>query len=235
MGARVLVVEDNQANMDLMNYLLTAFGHQVLCAYDGEAGVAMARSERPDIVLCDLQLPKLDGHGVLAALRADPATKDIPILAASAASVNDGGAALRREGFTGLLPKSIEPDVLIPSLDAFLPPALRSSFGGGAPAVAEETAAAKARVLVLDPSPMGDGMAAAVLLHHGFQVEVAADTEAVSALGKQVYDLIVVDGPASSSFVGATLVKFAATPVVRKVPLDPAELLQAVRAALRNG
>ena len=64
---------------------------------------------------------------------------------------------------------------------------------------------------------------------------MAADTEAVSALGKQVYDLIVVDGPASSSFVGATLVKFAATPVVRKVPLDPAELLQAVRAALRNG
>jgi two-component system cell cycle response regulator len=236
MGARILVVEDNQANMDLMNYLLTAFGHQVLCAYDGEAGVAMARSERPDIILCDLQLPKLDGHGVLAALRADPATRDIPILAASAAAVSDGGAALRREGFTGLLPKSLEPDVLLPSLDTFLPPALRSSFGGASPAAGDNPAAApNAHVLVLDPSAMGDGMAAAVLLHHGFRVEVAADTEAVSALGKAVFDLIVVDGPASSSFIGATLIKFSATPVIRTVPADPAELVRAVNLALLQG
>ncbi|UGQ45418.1 response regulator [Massilia endophytica] len=127
MGARILVIEDNQVNMDLMSYLLTAFGHTVLPAADGVAGVAVARSERPDLILCDLQLPRLDGHGVLAALRGDPATSAIPILAASAAAIDDGGAALRAEGFTGVLPKTLEPEALLPALEAFLPAALRSA------------------------------------------------------------------------------------------------------------
>ncbi|WP_342117755.1 response regulator, partial [Pseudoduganella sp. OTU4001] len=122
MSARVLIIEDNQVNMDLMTYLLQAFGHQPLCATDGEMGVAMAASEQPDLILCDLHLPKLDGLGVVAALRAAPATRHIPVLAASALPVTDGCAALRRAGFSGCLPKSLEPEVLIPALETFLPP-----------------------------------------------------------------------------------------------------------------
>lgn len=130
MSARILIIEDNQANMDLMTYLLQAFGHRPLCATDGEMGVAMAISEKPDLILSDLHLPKLDGMGVVARLRADPATRTIPILAASALPVTDGCAALRRVGFSGCLPKSLEPDVLIPALESYLPAHLRS---GNAP------------------------------------------------------------------------------------------------------
>ncbi|CAN7703671.1 response regulator [Pseudoduganella sp. LjRoot289] len=125
MAARVLIIEDNQANMDLMSYLLAAFGHTPLCAYDGEQGVAMARAELPDLILCDLHLPKLDGYGVVRQLKAAPATAAIPVLAASALPVGDGGEALRAAGFDGHLPKSLEPDTLIPSMEVFLPPALR--------------------------------------------------------------------------------------------------------------
>ncbi|UMR30950.1 response regulator [Massilia sp. MB5] len=95
MAARVLIIEDNQANMDLLVYLLDAVGHQPLSAFDGEQGVALAHSERPDLIVCDLHLPKLDGHGVLQALRGHPVTRGIPVIAASALPVNDNGAAPR--------------------------------------------------------------------------------------------------------------------------------------------
>lgn len=127
MAARVLIIEDNQANMDLMSYLLNAFGHVPLCAFDGVQGVETALRERPDLVICDIHLPRLDGYGVVGRLKADPATMSIPVLAASALPVTDGGAALRAAGFDGHLPKSLEPDTLIPSLERYLPAALRST------------------------------------------------------------------------------------------------------------
>ena len=128
MGARILIIEDNQANMELMVYLLAAFGHQPLQAHDGEQGVALARSALPDLILCDLQLPKLDGYGVLRLLKSDHATRAIPILAASALAVTDGGAALRAAGFDGCLAKSFDPEEMLPALDAMLPAALRGSL-----------------------------------------------------------------------------------------------------------
>ena len=61
--ARILVIEDNPANLELMTYLLSAFGHVVLSAGDGETGIEAARRERPDLILCDVLLPGLDGYG----------------------------------------------------------------------------------------------------------------------------------------------------------------------------
>ncbi|WP_296000955.1 response regulator [Rugamonas sp.] len=133
MGARILIVEDNQASMELLVYLLGAYGHQPLQAHDGEQGVALALRELPDLIICDLQLPKLDGYGVVQRLKGEAATRAIPILAASAQAVNDGGAALRAAGFDGSLAKSFDPLEMLPALDAFLPAALRA---GDAPPVA---------------------------------------------------------------------------------------------------
>ena len=69
MAPRILVIEDNSANLELVRYLLTHSGYTVLAAQDGAQGVAMARQERPELVICDLQLPNLDGYQVLAQLR----------------------------------------------------------------------------------------------------------------------------------------------------------------------
>lgn len=202
MSARILIIEDNQVNMDLMTYLLHAFGHQPLCATDGAMGVAMARSEQPDLILSDLHLPKLDGLGVVAALRGDPATRHIPILAASALPVTDGCAALRRAGFSGCLPKSLEPDVLIPALESFLPPHLRNGalpVAASAPADAPEapapaTAAARARVLLLDAAPENAGLAAAILVHSGYAVSSAGNpAQAGALLDSHEYDVVLCD------------------------------------------
>ena len=77
MAARVLIVEDNQANMDLMCYLLAAFGHTPLSAYDGLQGVVAARELQPDLIICDIHLPRArvllldaapDGGGLVASI-----------------------------------------------------------------------------------------------------------------------------------------------------------------------
>lgn len=206
MSARILIIEDNQANIDLMTYLLQAFGHRPILATDGEMGVVLAASERPDLILCDLHLPKLDGLGVVARLRADPATRAIPVLAASALPVTDGGAALRRAGFSGCLPKSLEPDVLLPALESFLPPALRASAvpdaapatqpAPPAPAAAPspQPDAPRARVLLLDAAPENAGLVAAILAHTGYAANSALNpAQAGALLDGHAYDLVVCD------------------------------------------
>ena len=119
--ARILIVEDNPTNMELMSYLLTAFGHTPLMAFDGESGVTMAREQRPDLILCDVYLPKLDGYGVVAALKRDPDLRAIPVLAATALAMVGDRERLMEAGFDGYLAKPIEPEQFVGQLAPFLP------------------------------------------------------------------------------------------------------------------
>jgi two-component system cell cycle response regulator DivK len=82
--ARVLVVEDNPANMKLTTLLLHSAGHSVLSAVDAETGLRAAHEEQPDLILMDIQLPGIDGSVATAILKEDPATAHIPIVALSA-------------------------------------------------------------------------------------------------------------------------------------------------------
>ncbi len=84
MPARILIIEDNQANLDLMSYLLKAFGHTLLSVADGEAGLESARRERPDLIICDVQLPGTDGYGVARQLKSEVALRAIPLVAVTA-------------------------------------------------------------------------------------------------------------------------------------------------------
>ena len=82
--AKILLVEDNELNRDMLSRRLIRNGHTVVIAVDGEQGVAMAISEAPDIVLMDMSLPVLDGWAATRKLRADPATRAIPVIALTA-------------------------------------------------------------------------------------------------------------------------------------------------------
>src|SRR5664279_2730172 len=82
--AKILVVEDNPANMKLTTLLLHSAGHSVLCAVDAESGLRLARGEQPDLILMDIQLPGMDGLAATAILKQDPVTASIPIIALSA-------------------------------------------------------------------------------------------------------------------------------------------------------
>jgi len=82
--AKVLVVEDNPANMKLTSLLLHTAGHDVLSALDAETALRLAHEQSPDLILMDIQLPGMDGLAATAILKHDPATASIPIIALSA-------------------------------------------------------------------------------------------------------------------------------------------------------
>ena len=77
---KILVIEDNQENIDILSYFLKPLGYQVLTAMDGEEGLKLAQQENPHIILLDIMLPKLDGFAVCERIKSDPSTKFIPII-----------------------------------------------------------------------------------------------------------------------------------------------------------
>ena len=84
MGERVLIVDDNPTNLKLVAYLVKANGYEVDTAADAEAAVAAIQANRPRVILMDLQLPGIDGLELTRRLKADPATRDITIIAVTA-------------------------------------------------------------------------------------------------------------------------------------------------------
>jgi CheY-like chemotaxis protein len=86
-ATRILLVEDNEMNRDMLSRRLERRGFEVLLAVDGAAGVAAARELRPDLVLMDIDLPVMDGYAATRALKSDPATSAIPVIALTASAM----------------------------------------------------------------------------------------------------------------------------------------------------
>src|SRR5436309_2597660 len=82
--AKILIVEDNPANMKLATFLLESAGYSVSSAIDAEAGLTLARGEHPDLILMDIHLPGMDGLQATALLKADEKTRSIPVIALTA-------------------------------------------------------------------------------------------------------------------------------------------------------
>lgn len=130
MPASFLIIEDNPANLELVRYLLAAHGYPTLTATNGEEGLRLFGSERPDVVLCDLQLPILDGYEVLAEIRKDPARGDTIVIAVTAFSMSGDRAKATAAGFDGYVPKPIDPTRFVQEIEAFVRPDLRASRPG---------------------------------------------------------------------------------------------------------
>ncbi|KTD43132.1 response regulator [Legionella parisiensis] len=84
MTIKILIVEDNELNLDMLSRRLQRKGYEIISAVDGEKGVDMARTENPDLILMDLSLPVLDGYDATRQLKSDPKTNAIPIIALTA-------------------------------------------------------------------------------------------------------------------------------------------------------
>lgn len=126
MPACILVAEDNAQNQELMVYLLKAFGHEVLAADNGRLCLDILEREAIDLLLVDVQMPVLDGYGVLAAVRSHEQWCSLPVVAVTALAMLGDREQAMRAGFDGYLSKPIEPELFISQIDTFLPPALRS-------------------------------------------------------------------------------------------------------------
>jgi CheY-like chemotaxis protein len=126
MAARVLLIEDNPANLALMQYLLKASGYTTLTAADGREGVAVARGASPDIILMDLQMPVMNGYEAARQLKEVPELRGVPIIAVTAfAMVGDRDKILAR-GFDGYIAKPITPERFVSEVEGFIGSALRA-------------------------------------------------------------------------------------------------------------
>ena len=90
--ARILLVEDNEMNRDSLSRLLQRRGHEVVCAADGSIAVEMARQHLPEVILMDVGLPIIDGYEATRRIKADPATKSIPVIALTAQAMSSDRA-----------------------------------------------------------------------------------------------------------------------------------------------
>lgn len=197
MPARILVIEDTAHNLYLMTYLLEAVGHEVLPARDGVEGLERVRADRPDLVILDLELPRLSGEEVLAAIRADRGLAALPVVAVTASAMLGDRERLIDAGCTGYISKPLEPVTFVAELENYIPPALR-----GNPAVAWTTVGPDAaapeekglRVLVVDDWPTNIDVLRGILEPNGYQV-VSATTaaSAVQAALAKHPDLILAD------------------------------------------
>lgn len=118
--AKVLIVEDNAANMKLASLLLRNAGHTLLCAGDAETGLTLARSEQPDLILMDLQLPGMDGLAATALLKQDAATVAIPIIALTAMAMKEDQEKARLAGCDAYIAKPLRYQELYAAIDRLL-------------------------------------------------------------------------------------------------------------------
>jgi two-component system, cell cycle response regulator DivK len=118
--AKILLVEDNEMNRDMLSRRLTRNGFEVVIAVDGRKGVEMATSEKPDLILMDMSLPVMDGWDATRHVKADPATKSIPVIALTAhAMVEDRDKAIAA-GCDDFDTKPVELPRLLGKIEALL-------------------------------------------------------------------------------------------------------------------
>lgn len=103
--AKILIIEDNPANMTFDVFLVQSAGHSVLTATDAEAGLVLARSEQPDLILMDIQLPGMDGFEATKQLKSDSITSSIPVIALTALAMKGDEERIRAAGCDGYIAK----------------------------------------------------------------------------------------------------------------------------------
>ncbi len=119
-AARILLVEDNEMNRDMLSRRLMRKNYQVTCAVDGVAGVEMAKLELPDLILMDMSLPGMDGWEATRALKSDPRTRDIPVIALTAHAMSTDREKALGAGCDDYDTKPIELPRLLAKMEALL-------------------------------------------------------------------------------------------------------------------
>ena len=120
-GKTILYVEDNELNCKIVRQLLKPTAYKLIEAYDGEAGVAKALAERPELILMDIQLPKISGMEAIRRLRAEATTAHTPIIAITSFALSGDDQKAKEAGATAYIAKPYSPRDLLALIRRFLP------------------------------------------------------------------------------------------------------------------
>ena len=118
---KILVVEDNDMNMQLVEFLLEEGGYDIVKAASGEEALAVTREHEPDLILMDIHLPGMDGLSVVRAMKTDDRTRRIPILALTAHAMRGDKDRFLEAGCDGYISKPIDVKTFVASIERFLP------------------------------------------------------------------------------------------------------------------
>lgn len=248
--ARILIIEDNPANIELMSFLLSAYGHAPVSAADGPRGVAAARSERPDLIACDVNLPGMDGFAVLAELKGDPALAGVPILAVTALAMTGDREKVLAAGFDGYISKPIEPESFVAELEAFLTTAPASAPAAAAVPAAANPVTAKVSdaaagapdaggrtLLLVDDDRFMLGVLNDMLIGQPYRVlSASSGEEALDVLSHEPVEVILCD-QAMPGMRGTEVLAEAAAryPNTVRLMLSGQPDLTDIEAAIRSG
>lgn len=118
----ILIVEDNEKNLKLVRDVLQVKGYKTLEAGSAEDGIKIARERAPNLILMDIQLPGMSGIDALKALRAEPATAGIPVVAITASVMQQDRQQIMRAGFDGFIEKPVNLKILLDTVQQALQP-----------------------------------------------------------------------------------------------------------------
>lgn len=118
---KILLVEDNEMNRDMLSRRLVRRGYEIVMALDGEQGVAMAQTEKPDLILMDMSLPVVDGWEATRRVKADDTTKTIPVIALTAHAMSDDREKAMQAGCDEYDTKPIDLERLLGKIQTLLP------------------------------------------------------------------------------------------------------------------
>jgi two-component system cell cycle response regulator DivK len=121
MSKRILIVEDQEDNRKILRDLLTSVGYELVEATTGEEGVALAETARPDLILMDIQLPGLDGYEATRRIKANPALRQIPVIAVTSYALSGDEVKAREAGCDAYVSKPFSPRALLAKVREFLP------------------------------------------------------------------------------------------------------------------
>lgn len=122
---RVLVIDDNPANLELVVYLLRAFGHEVQQCSDGTSGLDAARNGKFSIVLTDILMPGIDGYELARRFKSDAMLSPTPLIALTALATGADRERIGAAGFDGCITKPIDPQAFVAQVESYLRPQAR--------------------------------------------------------------------------------------------------------------
>jgi two-component system cell cycle response regulator DivK len=120
MKPKILLIEDNEQNRYMVTFILEAHGYEVVQAQDGHRGIELAGQIKPALILLDIQLPGMDGYAVAQALKGNPATQNVPIVAVTSYAMVGDRERILAAGCEGYIEKPINPDTFVSDVTQYL-------------------------------------------------------------------------------------------------------------------